>query len=74
MAKDKQRIPIGNGQAVYLGPAAEQTCDVHGWTTPGFARRLVQAMKDSHPTGINACRDCIERATEDARKGESHGA
>lgn len=66
MADERERIPIGDGQAVYMGPAAEQKCDVHEWPTAGFARRLVKAMKASHPTGINACRDCVSRAREDA--------
>ena len=62
----RTRIPVGGGKAVYLGPAAKQECEVHDWPTLGLARRLVKAMRDLHPTGVNACRDCITRAKEDA--------
>lgn len=41
-------------------------CQVHDWPEKGLATRLVAAMRASHPTGINACRDCIDRAKRDA--------
>ena len=58
------RSPAGYDRAAYLGPAKNQTCEIHDWPTAGLARRLVTAMRDRHPTGINSCRDCIARAKE----------
>ena len=62
---ERIRIPMSTDEAVYLGPAKDQTCEIHDWPTAGLARRLVTAMRDRHPTGINSCRDCIARAKED---------
>ena len=45
--------------------AVAQACDLHAWPTEGLAKRLVQAMHDRHGKGgVNACRECIQRATE----------
>ncbi len=67
MSDERKLIPIGGGKAVYLGPAKTEHCAVHEWPTNGLARRLVRAMKDTHPKGINACRDCVARAVKDAK-------
>ncbi len=63
----KEKIPVGDGQAIYMGPAEKEECAIHDWPTAGLARRLVKAMKATHPTGVNACRDCLARAKEDVR-------
>lgn len=65
---EKKKIPLGDGQSLHVSPAKENVCDIHDWPTEGLAKRLVQAMRDSHPTGINACRDCLARAREDAKR------
>lgn len=44
------------------------TCQVHGWISKGMGKRLIQAMRDTHPTGINVCIDCIARARLDAKQ------
>ena len=63
---DRHQIPLADGQAVHVKPA-EGPCAIHDWPTAGLARRLFEAMRATHPTGINACRDCLARAKEDAR-------
>jgi hypothetical protein len=41
----------------------DATCDIHEWPTEGLAKRLMQAMRERHGKGgVNACRECIERA------------
>ena len=63
----RMKIPVGNGEAVFMGPAAKQECEIHDWPTTGLWKRLVKAMRDNHPTpGVNACRDCLVRAKSDA--------
>jgi hypothetical protein len=38
-------------------------CQVHDWPSDGLARRLVDAMRETHGKGgINVCIPCIERA------------
>lgn len=54
-----------NREQLHIRPA-KGGCEVHDWPTEGLARRLVQAMRDTHPRGINACRECIDRAKLDA--------
>jgi len=49
-----------------IRPLGEGECDVHDWPTEGFPRRLVQAMRDTHPKGINACFECVNRAKAEA--------
>lgn len=64
----KKKIPFGEDEAVFIGPADTPVCDIHDWPTKGLARRLVKAMRDRHPTpGVNACRECLKRAKADAR-------
>jgi len=41
-------------------------CQVHQWPTRGMPRRLVEAMRATHPKGINACTECVERAKAEA--------
>lgn len=43
-------------------------CEIHNWPTEGLPKRLVQAMRATHPKGVNACRDCIDRATDEANR------
>lgn len=49
-----------------IKPLQEGTCEVHDWPTKGMPQRLVEAMRASHPKGINACRECVERATAES--------
>ncbi len=58
---------MSQAEYLHINPvAAETPCDVHDWPTPGFPRRLVEAMRSSHPQGVNACRDCVDRAKAEA--------
>jgi hypothetical protein len=55
-------------EAVYMKPS-EGPCEIHDWPTHGMAHCLVVAMRDRHGKGgINACRDCLARAKEDAER------
>lgn len=46
---------------------SEGPCDIHDWPTDGLAARFVSAMRERHGKGgVNACRDCIDRAYRDA--------
>ncbi len=52
---------------VHLRPS-EGPCQIHDWPTAGLARRLLAAMRERHGKGgINACRECIQRAAADVR-------
>ena len=51
---------------VHIRLATSDECAVYDWPTEGLALRLVRAMRDSYPTVINTCRDCLSRAGEDA--------
>jgi hypothetical protein len=65
------KIPVGNGEAIYLqdGSSSGRDCEVHTWPVDGLAERLVAAMRETHGKGgINVCVDCIDRAREDARR------
>ncbi len=48
-----------------IKPIKEGPCEVHDWPTVGFPLRLVTAMRATHPKGVNACRECVERATKE---------
>lgn len=62
-----ERIPIGNGEAVFL-KESPGPCEVHDWPTEGLAPRLLAAMRERHGKGgINVCADCIGRARQDAK-------
>jgi hypothetical protein len=56
------------GDAVFVRPSDRSAgCDLHAWPTDGLARRLIQAMRDTHGKGgVNACIACIKRAKADA--------
>jgi hypothetical protein len=55
------------GDAVHMRPAVGP-CAIHEWPTEGLAHRLFVAMREAHGKGgINVCRDCLDRAREDAR-------
>lgn len=48
---------------------ADTKCDVHDVATDGLARHLVAKMREMHGRGgVNACRECIERAHQDAKE------
>lgn len=67
----ERRIPINGRESIRMKPAESGTCAVHDWPTEGLARRLVAAMRASHPRGIDVCRPCISRAKEDADAARS---
>ena len=58
------QIPMSDGHTIFISAAEGAECEVHDWPTEGFGRRLVDAMRDAHPDGINACRGCVARAKE----------
>jgi hypothetical protein len=50
-----------------IEPVADDTdCDLCDLPTEGLPRALVQAMR--RKGGVNACRECVERATEEANR------
>jgi len=53
---------------LHINPLKEGDCEVHAWPTEGFPRRLVEAMRSTHPKGINACRECVERAAAESKR------
>lgn len=54
-------------EAVFIrGLTNETPCETHDWPSEGMGKRLVEAMRATHPRGINVCRDCIDRARRDA--------
>jgi len=51
---------------VHMQPS-EGPCETHDWLTEGMAKRLLAAMRERHGKGgVNVCRECIDRAKEDA--------
>lgn len=54
------------GERLYMRPydptLSAPTCEVHGWPDADFVSRLVHAMRESFPTGVDVCVDCIRRA------------
>lgn len=47
----------------------EGPCEVHDIATDGLARKMITLMRERHGKGgLNACRECCERAMEDARR------
>ena len=62
----RKTIPTSQG-LLHLRGKKSGTCHVHDWPTDGLAERLVQAAKDMHPKGVDACVECIERGLADAR-------
>jgi hypothetical protein len=52
------------GESIYIGPGVEaRGCEIHDWPTEGIAQRLVAEMRRTHCNGgVNACRECIDRA------------
>ena len=50
---------------LHIKPLKEGPCEVHDWPIEGMPQRLVAAMRANHPKGINACRECVERATRE---------
>lgn len=56
--------------SVHMVPRpADTPCETHDWEQDGMARRLVKAMALTHGRGgINACRDCVARAYQDAKE------
>lgn len=63
-----KRIQLGHEELRIRGKT-KGDCAIHDWPTPGLGARLVQAMRDRHPKGIDACPPCIERAVQDVRSG-----
>lgn len=50
-----------------IEPVADETdCDLCDLPTEGLPRALVSAMR--RQGGVNACRECVERATEEANR------
>lgn len=57
-----------NGEVLTMkAPAANAACEIHDWPTPGLGRRFFEAMRERHPRGINACRECITRARDELK-------
>ncbi len=42
-------------------------CEIHDWPIEGLAKRLIRVMRESFPTGVNVCRECVLRAHGEAR-------
>lgn len=57
------------GEVVYIRGLPDTTaCEIHDWPTEGLGKRLVDAMRASHPRGIDACTACVGRARLDAER------
>jgi hypothetical protein len=54
---------------LHIKPMPDETlCEVHDWPTQDLPRRLVAAMRKSHPKGISACKACVHRAQEEGER------
>jgi len=62
----RKSYPIDGG-TLHLRTKQTGSCQVHDWPTDGLYKRLVQAMRDRHPKGIDVCPECLERALKDGR-------
>ena len=60
-------------ERIRIREVREAECEVHDWPTEGLGKRMVAAMRDSFPVGINVCRDCVLRARDDARTKMKEG-
>lgn len=61
-----KRFATGRGEELRMRGKQEGSCQVHDWPDEGLADRLMQAMRDRHPKGIDVCPPCLDRALRSA--------
>jgi len=63
---ERREQPMSSEDKLHICRAPDDApCDIHDWPTEGLPQRLVQAMRDTHPVGLNACRACLQRAFDE---------
>ena len=53
---------------LHIREATRPVCELHDVPTPELPNLMVKRMRETQPKGIDVCRDCVTRASDEAKR------